>query len=69
MLADLKAMKGANFDKAFVAVKLDSHNKLLAIQEDYLANGKNREHLSVTKLARGQIKEHIGILELLSKSS
>lgn len=58
-LADLKGMDGSGFDKAYVAAQLDGHRKLLAIQEDYLKVGRNREHLSVTKLARGQIKEHI----------
>jgi hypothetical protein len=38
---------------------------LLTIQEDYLKVGQNREHLSVTKLARGQIKEHIDHLDML----
>lgn len=58
-LADLKAMSGAGFDKAYVTAQLDGHKKLLDIQEAYLKVGQNREHLSVTKLARGQIKEHI----------
>lgn len=58
-LAELKGMAGAGFDKAYVTAQLDGHKKLLVIQEDYLKVGQNREHLSVTKLARGQIKEHI----------
>ncbi len=66
-LADLKAMSGADFDKAYLAAQSDGHKKLLQIQEDYLKVGQNREHLSVTKLARGQIKEHITIIELLPK--
>jgi len=66
-LADLKTMAGADFDKAYLAEQLAGHKKLLQIQEDYLKVGQNREHLSVTKLARGQITEHIEILELLPK--
>lgn len=64
-LEDLKAMQGAAFDKVYVMAQLDGHKKLLTIQEDYLKVGKNREHLSVTKLARGQIKEHIDHLEMM----
>ncbi len=64
-LADLKGMSGAAFDKAYVTAQLDGHKKLLAIQEDYLKVGANREHLSVTKLARGQIKEHIDHLTMM----
>ncbi|MDI6029152.1 DUF4142 domain-containing protein [Corticibacterium sp. UT-5YL-CI-8] len=66
-LNDLKGMTGADFDKAYLASQMDGHKKLLQIQEEYLKVGQNREHLSVTKLARGQIKEHIRILELLPK--
>jgi predicted outer membrane protein len=66
-LAELKAMTGADFDKAYLAAQADGHKRLLQIQEDYLKVGQNREHLSVTKLARGQIKEHITILQLLPK--
>jgi len=64
-LEKLKAVNGAEFDRAFVMAQLDGHQKLLTIQEDYLKVGQNREHLSVTKLARGQIKEHIDHLEML----
>ncbi|WP_426232166.1 hypothetical protein [Pararhizobium sp. DWP3-4] len=39
---------GKDFDKARVAAQLDSHKKLVTIQEDYLKVGQNREHLSVT---------------------
>lgn len=55
----MDAMSGADFDKAYVAANLEGHKKLLAIQEDYLKVGTNREQLSVAKLARGSIKEHI----------
>lgn len=65
-LEKLRAASGADFDKAYVAAQLDGHKKLLGIQEEYLKVGQNREHLSVTKLARGQIKEHIDHLEMMS---
>ncbi|MDR6820791.1 putative outer membrane protein [Neorhizobium sp. 2083] len=64
-LDKLKTASGAEFDKAYVTAQLDGHKKLLAIQEDYLKVGQDREHLSVTKLARGQIKEHIDHLDML----
>jgi putative membrane protein len=66
-LLKLRSLSGAEFDKAYVTAQLDGHRKLLGIQEDYLKVGQNREHLSVAKLARGQIKEHIEHLETLSK--
>ncbi len=64
-LATLKAVNGAGFDKAYVAAQLDGHKKLLTIQEDYLKVGQNREHLSVAKLARGMINEHMDHLGML----
>jgi putative membrane protein len=64
-LATLKGLNGAGFDKAYVAAQLDGHKKLLAIQEDYLKVGQNREHLIVAKLARGMINEHIDHLGML----
>ena len=57
------ASAGKAFDVEFVKGQLDGHKKLLTIQEDYLKAGRNREHLDVAKLARGQIKEHIALLE------
>lgn len=57
------AAAGKAFDTDYVKGQLDGHKKLLAIQEDYLKVGNNREHLDVAKLARGQIKEHIRFLE------
>ncbi|PZM14894.1 DUF4142 domain-containing protein [Rhizobium tubonense] len=64
-LDKMKSASGKDFDKAYVTAQLDGHKKLLTIQEDYLKVGQNREHLSVTKLARGQIKEHIDHLDML----
>ncbi|MGO6854443.1 DUF4142 domain-containing protein [Rhizobium beringeri] len=64
-LDKLKASSGKEFDKAYVTAQLDGHKKLLTIQEDYLKVGQSREHLGVTKLARGQIKEHIDHLDML----
>ncbi len=64
-LQKLQGLSGADFDKAYVSTQLDGHRKLLDIQENYLKNGKNRAQLSITKLARGQIREHIDHLEML----
>lgn len=68
-LEKLKSLSGADFDKAYVTAQLDGHKKLLVIQENYLKAGQNREHLSVAKLARGQIKEHIEHLEMLKTNT
>ena len=61
----LRSLSAAEFDKAYVTAQLEGHKKLLSIQEDYLKVGQNREHLSLAKLARGQVKEHIDHLNAL----
>lgn len=67
-LDEMKALSGAEFDTAYVTASLEGHQQLLAIQEEYLTVGTNREHLSVAKLARGMITEHIAHLEELQSS-
>lgn len=68
MIEKMKGMKaGAEFDRLFVMAQTEGHEKLLAIQEDYLKMGKNREHVSIAKLARGMIKEHLVLLGDLKK--
>ena len=64
-LSKMKA--GAAFDKAFVDAQTEGHQVLLAIQEDYLKVGKNRETVSTAKLVRGMVKEHLALLADLKK--
>lgn len=64
-LTELQGLTGAEFDSAYVAANLEGHQQLLAIQEEYLSAGTNREHVNVTKLAKGMITEHIAHLEAL----
>jgi len=58
----------AGFDKEYVQGQIEGHQKLLKIQEDYLATGKNLDSTNVAKLARGMIKEHLALLSDLTKS-
>ncbi|GEO12701.1 DUF4142 domain-containing protein [Microvirga aerophila] len=63
-----KAQPGAAFDRDYVAMQIDGHQKLLAIQERYLqGNPGNRESANVAKLARSQIKEHLTMLQDMQK--
>jgi putative membrane protein len=69
MIEKLNAMQpGAEFDRQFIAGQLDGHHKLLAIQEDYIKSGRNREHLTMAKLARGMIKEHLALLNHIKQA-
>ena len=62
-----EAKAGVAFDREFVMGQIDGHKQLLDAQEDYLKVGKNRDHLNIAKLARGQIKEHIALLTDIEK--
>lgn len=64
-LEGLRGQSGAEFDTAYVTAQLEGHNKLLEIQEAYLQVGQNREHLSIAKLVRATVREHIAHLEAL----
>ncbi len=57
------AKSGREFDQEYVKAQTDGHQQLLQIQEAYLKAGKMREHVNVAKLARGQIKEHLVLLD------
>ncbi len=60
---------GAEFDKMYLDGQLQGHRDLLQAQERYLqSNPQNREHMNVAKLARGQIREHIAMLEEMQKT-
>ncbi len=60
---------GAEFDKMYLEGQLQGHRDLLQAQERYLqSNPQNREHMNVAKLARGQIREHIAMLEEMQKT-
>jgi putative membrane protein len=62
-LQDAKA--GAEFDKEYVQAQTDGHHQLLKIQETYIKAGRVRENVNIAKLARGQIKEHITLLQAI----
>ncbi|SCY27302.1 DUF4142 domain-containing protein [Microvirga guangxiensis] len=62
-----KAQPGAALDREYVTMQIQGHQKLLKLQEDYLKNSGNREMTNIAKLARGQIKEHIVLLETMQK--
>ncbi len=64
----LNGMSGAEFDKAFVTSQIEGHQILLAIQEEYIKAGRNREHLGIAKLSLAQIKEHLVLLSELQKA-
>ncbi|MBD2747646.1 DUF4142 domain-containing protein [Microvirga sp. BT688] len=63
-----KAAGGAAFDKDYVTLQIQGHQELLKLQDDYLKQGSgNRETTNVAKLARGQIQEHLTMLQDMQK--
>jgi putative membrane protein len=70
LLQKLQSAKaGADFDRDYLQAQKEGHQQLLKIQEDYIGAGKVREAVNVSKLARGQIKEHLVLLENISSKS
>ena len=60
---------GAEFDRMYLEGQLQGHRSLLQVQEKYLqSNPQNREHVNVARMARGQIREHIALLEAMQKT-
>ena len=60
---------GAEFDRMYLEGQLKGHRDLLQVQERYLqSNPQNREHVNVARMARGQIREHIALLEDMQKT-
>jgi putative membrane protein len=69
VLDKLKSVKaGEDFEREYISAQIDGHQELLKIQETYLKSGTVREEISVAKLARGQIKEHLALLEEAKKA-
>jgi putative membrane protein len=64
-----QAQAGPAFDAEYLRGQVEGHKMLLDVQEAYLKSGKNVAHLGATKLARGQIKEHLQILADLQKGA
>lgn len=63
-----RAQAGAAFDKDYVAMQIQGHQELLGAQEKYLqSNSGNRELMNIAKLARGQIKEHLVLLQSMQQ--
>ena len=59
-----KAAPGPGFDRAYVDLQIRGHQELLAIQERYLAgNPGHRPTATIARLARGQIREHLALLQ------
>jgi len=66
-LEQLRSLKsGPQFDRDYIQVQTEGHDKLLQLQEDYISSGRNPEMLAIAKLARGMIKEHLAHLEATS---
>ena len=63
-----RAQPGAGFDRDYVAMQIQGHQKLLAIQDRYIkSNPNNRETLNVARLAHNQIQEHLTLLQGIQK--
>jgi putative membrane protein len=50
----LEHASGSAFDIEYLTGQIEGHAKLLKIQEDYIASGKDADHVGIAKLARGK---------------
>jgi putative membrane protein len=63
-----KAQAGPGFDRDYVALQIQGHQELLKLQETYLQQSSgNRETTNVARLSRGQIQEHLAMLQDMQK--
>ncbi|WP_243370415.1 DUF4142 domain-containing protein [Microvirga solisilvae] len=62
-----KAQAGAAFDRDYVNLQIQGHQRLLKLQEDQIRSSGNREMTNIAKLARGQIQEHLAMLDVIQK--
>jgi len=62
-----KAQSGAAFDRDYVDLQIEGHQRLLKLQENQIQSSGNREMTNIAKLARGQIQEHLAMLESIRK--
>ncbi len=63
-----RAQPGPDFDRDYVGMQIQGHQKLLQIQDGYLKNASNdRALMNVARLARGQIQEHLALLGEIQK--
>jgi putative membrane protein len=59
----LKGMRpGAAFDREFVSAQIAGHEKLRAVQQDYLKTGNDVPTVATSKLILGMIEEHLALL-------
>ena len=59
----LNAARGPDFERQYVTLQTDGHRRLLQIQERYIAEGRDPNARHIAMLARGQIKEHLKLLD------
>lgn len=62
-----KAQPGAAFDRDYVELQIEGHQRLLKLQDDQIQKSGNREMTNIAKLARGQIQEHLAMLDMIRK--
>ena len=62
ILDQLQAAPSPAFEEQYVIAQVDGHQKLRAIQDRYLSSGTVPGVRHVAMLARGQIKEHLRLL-------
>lgn len=63
MLDRLSAARGPDFEREYVMGQMDGHRRLLAIQERYIAEGRDPHARHLAMLSRATIREHMQLLQ------
>ncbi len=63
MLDRLMSARGPDFERQYVMLQMDGHRRLLGIQERYISEGRDPNARHIAMLARGQIREHLRLLD------
>lgn len=65
LLARLRGLSGITFDRVYVLAQTEGHQRLRAIQREYLGSGRTRDLLHIARLADTTIGEHLTHLRTL----
>jgi putative membrane protein len=62
---DLSALSGERFEAAYLQAQAQGHERLLHIQDAFIATGQDPLLGDVAKLIRGRVEEHIDLIHTI----
>jgi putative membrane protein len=62
---ELKDVPSERFNKAYLDGQAEGHEKLLYVQDELLGTSRDKMFLTVAKLIRGRVQEHIDLIRTI----